>query len=307
MRRPHWIASAAVLALLTVLTVLTVLTMMSSAARAQDAARVLADMRQALGGDAALSAVQAFSVDGTETRTIADHTASASVEFSCALPDRCIKVRHITDPFGETIEIYGFNGDAHIRRRASALPYPPDPFANDTPDQKAARARRAVLASKHEFARLVIPMLGIAAFDPGDASYAGQETLDGKRVDVLLLRSPDGYETRLFVDAATHLPLMVSWIGLPEIVFSTTSTEVVRQGQVVRSTPMTPPLPSGDPTAGVAKVERRLSFGEYHAQGGVNWPRRFKESAGGRVVLDTSLNKFKINPKIDPKRFDPSR
>jgi len=293
--RPRWIASAAVLALL------------SGSGQAQDAARVLADMRQALGGDGALSAVQAFSVDGTETRTIADHTASASVEYSCALPDRCIKVRRMADPFGDTVETYGFNGDAHIRRRASAIPYPPDPFANDTPDQKTARARRAVLASKHEFARLVIPMLGIPAFDPGDASYAGQETLDGTRADVLLLRSPDGYETRLFVDAATHLPMMVSWMGLPEIVFSTTTREVARQGQVVRSTPMTPPLPSGDPAAAVAKVERRLSFGEYHAQGGVNWPRRFKESIGGRVIVDTSLNKFKINPKIDPKRFDPAR
>jgi hypothetical protein len=194
MRRPRWIAVAAVT------------TMMSGGARAQDAARVLADMRQALGGDSALSAVQAFSVDGTETRTIADHAASADVEFSCALPDRCVKLRRIVDPFGATLETHGFNGDARIRRVASGIPYPPDPFANETPDQRAERARRVVLSSKHEFARLVIPMLGVAAFDPGVASYAGQETLDGKSADILLLRSPDGYETRLFVDAATHLP-----------------------------------------------------------------------------------------------------
>jgi len=89
-------------------------------AQPPDASRVLADMRQALGGDAAIGAVRAISVDGIETRTIADHAASANVEFVCLLPDRCIKVRRIPDPpGGDTVETYGFNGDAHIRRRAS--------------------------------------------------------------------------------------------------------------------------------------------------------------------------------------------
>jgi hypothetical protein len=279
----------------------------ASHAQTPDAARVLADMRQALGGDAAIAAVQAFSVDGMETRTIADHSASSNVEFTCVMPDRCVKVRRVPDPFGgETIETYGFNGDVHIRRRASSIPYPPDPFANETPDQKAARARRAVLASKHEFARLVIGMLGAAAFDPSDVSYGGREPFDGKTADVLLLHAADGSDARLFVDVATRLPLMISWIGLPEIVFTTSSTQVVRQGQVVRSSPDTP-FPAGDATAGVTKVERRVYFSEYRAQNGVHWPRRLKEVVAGRVVVDTTLNKFKINPKIDPKRFDPSR
>ena len=274
---------------------------------APDATRVLADMRQALGGDAALNAVQAFSVDGVETRTMADHTASANVEFACALPDRCIKVRRIATPFGgDTVETYGFNGDAHIRRRASSIPYPPDPFASETPDQKADRARRAALASRHEFARLAIPMLGVPAVDPVDVAVIGQETLDGKPMDVLRLQAADGYEARLYVDAASHLPAMISWMGLREIVFTTSSMEVVQRGQVVGSSPQAP-FPTGDPTAGVAKVERRVYYSDYRRQNAINWPRGMKEVVDGRVVLDTSLNKPKINPKIDEKRFDPSR
>jgi len=274
---------------------------------APDAARVLADMRQALGGDAALNAVQAFSVDGVETRTMADHTASADVEFVCALPDRCIKVRRIATPFGgDTVETYGFNGDAHVRRRASSIPYPPDPFAGDSPDQKVERARRAALASRHEFARLAIPMLGVPAVDPVDVTLIGQEMLDARSMDVLRLNAADAYQARLYVDAATHLPAMISWMGLPEIVFTTTSIEVVQRGQVVRSSPQ-PPFPSGAPSAGAAKVERRVYYSDYRPQNGMNWPRRLKEVVDGRVVLDTALNKFKINPKIDPKRFDPSR
>jgi hypothetical protein len=278
-----------------------------AAAQSPDAARMLAEMRQALGGDAALNAVQAFSVDGVETRRMADHTASADVEFACALPDRCIKVRRIATPFGgDTVETYGFNGDAHIRRRASSIPYPPDPFAGETPDQKAERSRRAALASRHEFARLAIPMLGVPAVDPVDVALIGQETLDGKPMDVLRLQAADGYEARLYVDAASHLPAMISWMGLPEIVFTTSSIEVVQRGQVVRSTPQTP-LPAGDPSAGVAKVERRLYYSDYRPQNAMNWPRRMKEVVDGRVVLDTSLTKLKINPKVDPRRFDPDR
>ena len=175
--------------------------------QAPDAARVLAGMRQALGGEAALTAVRAFSVDGMETRALADHSFTNGVEFACILPDRCIKVQRIANPFGgDSLETHGFNGDAQVRRRASNIPYPPDPFANDTPDQKAARAQRTVQATKHEFARLVVPLIGVTTLDGSDVSHAGKEDVDGKTADVLLLRSPDGYEARLFVAFRRHRP-----------------------------------------------------------------------------------------------------
>src|SRR3954464_11368702 len=108
-------------------------------AQPTDVSRVLADVRQALGGEAALAAVRAFGVDGMETRHMGDHSSSADVEFVCALPDRCIRVRRISTPFGgDVVETDGFNGDARISRRGANVPYPPDPFANETADQKAA-------------------------------------------------------------------------------------------------------------------------------------------------------------------------
>lgn len=270
-----------------------------------DPKRLLADMRAALGGDAAISGVQAFSVDGSETRTIADHTATADIQLVCVLPDRFIRVRRISNPFGETMETFGFNGDAQIRRRDARIPYPPDPFASESPDQKAARVRRGVQNAKHEFVRLVIPMIGLPAVDPVDVSAGAPQTVDGKPADVLVLQAADGYSATLFLDASTHLPLMISWMGLPEIVMSTTSLEVVRQGQVVRSTPLGPAR-TGDPAAGLAMVERQLRFSDYRQAEGLNWPHRFRESVAGKLTLETTLGKFKINPKIDPKRFDPA-
>jgi hypothetical protein len=46
-----------------------------------DAARVLADMRQALGGDAAIAAINAFSATGSESRNLNGHVTNADVEW----------------------------------------------------------------------------------------------------------------------------------------------------------------------------------------------------------------------------------
>jgi len=277
-------------------------------AQAPDAASVLAGVRQALGGDAAIAAVRTLSLQGMETRTMGGHSASASVEYACVLPDQCIKVRRMPSPFGaDVVETYGFNGETHIRRRASDIPYPPDPFASESADQKMERARRAALGTRHEIARVLIPIVGVPAVDPVDVAYVGQESLDGKPVDVLQVRAADGYDARLYVDAGTRLPAMMSWMGLPDIVMSMSSTVTVRQGETPRLPPIMPPPIAGDPTAGVAKVERRLYFSEYRTQDGLTRPRLFRETVAGNIVVESRLNTLKINPKLDPKRFDPAR
>lgn len=283
---------------------LTVTIALAVTALQTDPARVLADMRQALGDDAAIAAVRAFSVTGVETWTFDGNAQRAYVEFACVLPDRYVKVREIASPFEKNVETDGFNGNTPIHRRESPTPYP-ERLA-DEPSARTAALNRAVLSAKHEFGRLAIATIGLAAVDPVDVSYAGQETLDGRTTDVLRLRAPDGYEARLFVDTSSHLPSMISWMGPPEFIVTTTSTQVVRNGEVVRSSP-TAQLPPGNPTAGLAPIERRLYFSEYRLRDGLNWPHRLKETVSGRPVFETRLNNFKINPKIDDKRFDPSR
>src|SRR5262245_10997126 len=115
-----------------------------------DDARVLADMRQALGGDAAIAALQAFSVSGSETHSAGGHSASSDIQILCALPDRFLHVRQWSSPIGTTREEYGFNGSERIRRRDSDIPYPPDPGENDTPAQKAQRDARVLANAKRE-------------------------------------------------------------------------------------------------------------------------------------------------------------
>ena len=268
-----------------------------------DAATVLSEMRRALGGEQALQSISSLSVSGSEERSASGRSLAARVEFACILPDRCLMVRRVPTPFGsDTIESHGFNGATRIRRRESNAPYPPDPFAHESADQRAERARRAALDSRREFARFLVPLIGLTALDSVKMTYESEQDFDGKKALVVALQAADGYEARLFVDAAAHRPAGLSWMAIPPIVISTTSIETVR-GRTIASWPM----PPGDPAAGVARVEHQLLYSDFKTQDGLTLPRRFKQVVNGKTIIDTRLGAYRINPQLDPAWFDPSR
>lgn len=243
-----------------------------------DATTVLADMRQALGGEA-IAAVRAFSVKTTEERFIFDRSLSTRVEWMCVLPDRFIQVRRLPTLSTPLTQTRGFQGDEVIELIEAP--------GGSVRDRRVASRGTIALARQH-FSRQVIAMLGITPAYPLDAVYVVQETLDGKPVHVLELTAADGYQSRLYVDAATHLPRMISWIGEPE------------PRPLAMRTPATPP-------AGLPPVERRIFFSDYKNVGGLNWPHRFREVVAKQTVSETRLGKFTINPTIDLSRFVSAR
>jgi hypothetical protein len=176
---------------------------------APEASQVLADMRQALGGDA-LNTIETFSVKGREERLGGRFTMSANVEWAGILPDRFIEERHHPS---STITS-GFNGDALVRsfkgppggRGRSPLPAEPPRLS------EATRHNMMILAKQH-FSRVTVGMFGITPVYPLDATYVSRETLDGKPVHLLELRGPNDYVARLCVDVSSHLPRMISWEG----------------------------------------------------------------------------------------------
>jgi len=277
---------------------------------APDASRVLADMRQALGGDAAIAALHTFSVSGSEQRSMpGGPTFGVGIEWFCELPDRFIRVRRSSTPWGDDINEDGFNAGQWIHRRDSPMPGPdrrPKSAA-----EEAALEERTVRDLHHEFSRLTVAMIGIPALDPLDASYATAQTVDGRHCDVLALKSSDGYEARLWIDTASHLPFAIAWMGKPIVTMTTSSIVAVPvgPGQSPRSfTPPPPPasaFPSGDPTAGMPDVLHQVRFEDFKTEDGFTWPHRFVEKVGDRVWTTTKLGKYKLNQKIDPKKFAP--
>jgi hypothetical protein len=267
--------------------VVALLTPPIAASQPPDAARVLADMRAALGGEA-IDAVKGFSVEGDEERTFGDFKTHSNMEWVCVLPDRFIVVRNNKSSFARIVDTNGFNGDRLVRLldlpASLASRRPPAP--PQTPEQYVEGLRTSVTSAKRQFSRYAIALLGITSAYPLDATYAGRETIDTKAAHVLLLKAADDYEARLYVDVATHLPLMISWMGRPDVAFGNTSVQVIVMARQ-------PP------------VERRIYFSDYKTAARLTWPHRFKEVVAGVVSVDIRLSKFKINPKVDPARFVP--
>ena len=73
--------------------VVAVLVALGMPALQPDPARVIADMRQALGGDAALAAVRSFSVEVSESLKLDGVSVNLSTEWSAVLPDSVVRVR----------------------------------------------------------------------------------------------------------------------------------------------------------------------------------------------------------------------
>src|SRR6188768_2394092 len=100
-------------------------------AQAADPDAVLSAMRAALGGDAALAAVQTMSATGSVTESHAGRSRSLSVEILALRPDHFMTVRRDSQSAGPMpidITYYaGFRGDRLIRRTDSNIPFPPDP------------------------------------------------------------------------------------------------------------------------------------------------------------------------------------
>ena len=261
-----------------------VLTTPLAASQPSDAARVLAEMRSALGGQA-IDAIKGFSVTGDEERTLGDRKTRTRLEWVCVLPDRFIYVREEKTSFIRTVDTTGFNGNGFVQLRDVTNSSGVSVWARLPPRPEYTESlRSSVVNAKRQFSRFVIALLGITPAYPLDATYAGRETIDANAADVLVLHAADGYEARLYVEATTHLPLMISWVGRADARFALTSADA-------RTNQSLPPS------------ERRLYFSDYKKSGGLTWPHRFKETVGGAVVLDTRLRDFKINPKIEPARF----
>jgi hypothetical protein len=268
-----------------VLLVATLTAPLAASQPAPDASQVLADMRQALGGDA-LNAVETFSVKGSEERVVGRFTINAKVEWVGILPDRFVEERHPERSITITL---GFSGDALVAavkgrldggRGRSQVPAGPVGLTE-------ASRRNLVLLAKRHFSRLTVGMFGITPLYPLEARYVSREMLDGKPVHLLELRGPeDDYAARLCVDVSSHLPRMISWLGRPAM---------ADVSQLLYRSPDTP------------MEEHRLYFSDYEKSDGLNWPHRFKEVVSKVTVAETRLGKFTINSRIDPNRFGPAR
>jgi hypothetical protein len=51
-------------------------------------------------------------------------------------------------------------------------------------------------------------------------------------------------------------------------------------------------------------VENRIYYADYRDVDGLQWPFRLRRATGPDTTEETTFDRFKINTKIDPKKFE---
>jgi len=261
-----------------------------------DAAQIMASAREALGGEKKLSAVRSFVATGRTRQIRGNNLVPIEFEINCELPDKFVRKDEIpaqdTDPTTR-----GFNGDTLIQvpppgagrggPRAGG-PGPGGPAPGGPPPGGAARAGGPppaggrgpggppvppIVAVKQDFARLMLGMFA-ASFPSFPLTFkygAVGEAPEGK-ADVLDVNGPANLVMRFVVQRETHLPVMLMWNA---------------------------PAP-GQP----APAEQRLYFADYRDVDGLKLPFRIRRAVGADTIEETTFDRFRINAKIDPRKFE---
>jgi hypothetical protein len=255
-----------------------------------DAAQVISLAREALGGDKKLSAVHTFILAGRTRQIRGNNLVPIEFEISCELPDKFVRKDEIpaqgTDPTTR-----GFSGDTLIQfpppgagRGGARAAGPSSPPAGPPAASAAGGPAPAggpgpglvappIAAVKQDFARLMLGMFAASypSF-PLTFKYAAVGEAPEGKADILDVAGPANFSMRFIVQRDTHLPVMLMWSA---------------------------PAP-GQPTP----TEQRMYFGDYRDVDGLKVPFRIRRAVNADTVEETTFDRIRINPKIDPRKFE---
>jgi hypothetical protein len=297
-----------------VLVVLAAFAAIAAQERAPTAEAVLASAHEAMGGARRLADVKTFVATGRTRQVRGDNLVPIEFEISCELPDKYIRRYEFPAQDAGPATI-GFNGNALIQIPAapgsppSGRPAgPPPPTAAQLEAASAAR----VTAVKQDVARLMLGMFaGSISSVPLTFTYIGIAEAPQGQADVLEVKGPANFAARFFVYKTTHLPIMVSWqaaAGGPQRGGAGPSNP--SRGEPPRVPPPGPPpgaSPPGAPPSTAAAnnpVDTRLYFADYRDVDGIKWPFRVRRALGADTIEETTFDRFRINARIDAKKFE---
>jgi hypothetical protein len=259
----------------------------SLAAAPSDLATVLADMRRALGGEAALRAVESFELTGNQTRMAdAGPARTGRTEIAVQLPDKYLRSQY--DRRG--VSFQGFNVDFPIRGARGAAGRPNAVFVSGqtSPEEADRRLTQVARGYQREFARLALALFGrsFSAY-PMELRYVGRESRADREFDVVEAVDAGGDVVGLAIDARSHLPAEIVWMAIPATVVTSGSARLT----------LTRPEP----------VQHRMVLSAYRTEHGLNWPRVLSEYAGSQLVQETRVERVRINPDFPDGFFSATR
>jgi hypothetical protein len=158
---------------------------------------------------------------------------------------------------------------------------------------------------------------------PLSFGHAGQAEAPEGKADVLDVKGPGNFSARFFIDSKTHLPLMLSWTTPPNLVPVVAGQKPpanLPPGAVTFETPMPPP-DSATPEqkkqfetdalaarnkamASTRPTENRIYYADYRDVDGLKLPFRIRRAVGATTVEETQFDRYRINARVDPRKFE---
>jgi hypothetical protein len=287
----------------------------STSPGASTAESVMAAARAALGGDARIAGVKTFIATGRTRQVRGENLVPIEFEIQAELPDKYSRRDEFPAQDAGPVTA-GFAGDALVLIPRPVPPPPRPGMPAPPPGAMEAQLRTRLMQSKQDFARLMLGMFaGTPASFPVTYTYVGQAEAPQGKADVIDVKGPANFTARLFI-ADNGLPIMLSW--------QPPAPPMMRPGGPGPGGPGGPPAaggppPAGPPTAGAPPSpalpaapaqpappapEQRLFFADYKDVDGLKLPFRIRRAAGAETTEETIFDRYRINAKVDPRRFD---
>jgi hypothetical protein len=168
-----------------------------------------------------------------------------------------------------------------------------------TEDGKAATFEKERIpftaVRQNEMFRTTFALL-LSAPDGTEAEYlyAGEGTVDGDAVDIIDVQS-GGSSFKLYLDKSTHLPRMLSYMGMPVM----KAVKLERQPGVA---------PKDDVILErkihkAELVEHQVKFSDFRNVGGIQLPHRWTQTVAGNPGETIEISGYDINPANISEKF----
>jgi hypothetical protein len=203
------------------------------------AARILTEVRKALGGEDKLAAITRLEAKGTVRRAAGEVNLEGDLEIAAELPNKYLRKESIilggggqgldrteglngteaweTVKFGGGVNFDGDFGGGGNRGGGGGRPGGAADGRQGGADQRQVDPERQkeiqLRARQTEVARVLLATL-VASESP--VRWIGTAVSPQATAEVLEMQTADGTPTRLLIDSKTYMPLMLTWTGIPQ-------------------------------------------------------------------------------------------
>jgi hypothetical protein len=284
---------------------------------------LLGEVRKAIGGDAKIDALKTASFEGTYRRLMGEQDMSGDLELYFGFPDKFQRVEQFS--FGpnpgpriaQTVNgaegwmgplgpvpggaVFRFGGGPGGPGGGPGGPGGPG-GAGGPGGPNGQRFDPGMIARQGYWRTALAMFPGTAATSALSFSYVGKaESPDGE-AEVLDVKGAGNFKARLFVDAKTHLPVMLTYQERERRMFNQVRRNQGETDEALRARIRAEREAAGPPPP-PKMIDITMFVTDYKDVGGVKVPHHFTMQTGDKPTEEWELKKAKPNVKLDDDQF----